>query len=50
VVFFGVFTAIGLLMRLFRYDPMARTFDRSATTYWIRHEDQPDVSYYFRQY
>jgi hypothetical protein len=50
VVFFGVFTTVGLLMRLFRYDPLARTFDRSAKSYWIRHEDQPDVSYYFRQY
>jgi hypothetical protein len=50
VVFFGVFTGIGLLMRLFGYDPMMRKFDRSASSYWVKHEDQPDVSYYFRQY
>jgi hypothetical protein len=50
VVFFGLFTAVGLLMRLFGYDPMTRKFDRSARTYWVRHEDQSDVSYYFRQY
>lgn len=50
IVFFGLFTIVGLLMRLLGYDPMARTFDRSATTYWVRHEDQSDVSYYFRQY
>ena len=50
IVFFGLFTVVGLLMRLLGYDPMARTFDRSATTYWVRHEDQSDDSYYFRQY
>lgn len=50
VVFFGIFTVVGLLMRLFGYDPMTRRFDRSARTYWVRHEDQSDVSYYFRQY
>ena len=50
LVFFGLFTAVGLLMRLFRYDPMMRTFDRSAKTYWVPHEDQADVAYYFRQY
>ena len=50
VVFFGLFTVVGLLMRLFGYDPMTRRFDRSAKTYWVRHEEQSDVSYYFRQY
>jgi len=49
-VFFILFTAVALLMRLFGYDPLSRTFDRSATTYWVRREDQRDVSSYFRQY
>ena len=49
-VYFVLFTAVGMLMRLFGYDPMTRAFDRSATTYWVRHEEPPDVSYYFRQY
>ena len=49
-VFFLLFTAVALLMRLFGYDPLSRTFDRSATTYWVRREDQRDVSSYFRQY
>jgi hypothetical protein len=49
-VYFILFTFVGALMRLFGYDPLARTFDRSATSYWVRHEDQSDVSYYFRQY
>src|SRR5688572_4199228 len=50
VVFFGLFTAAGLLMRLVGYDPMRRKFDRSAKTYWVPHEDHSDVSYYFRQH
>jgi hypothetical protein len=49
-VYFVLFTAVGALMRLFGYDPLARAFDRSATTYWVRREDQSDVSHYFRQY
>jgi hypothetical protein len=50
VIFFGLFTVAGLLMRAFGYDPMTRRFDRRATTYWVKHEEHADVSYYFRQY
>ena len=49
VLFYGVFTPLGLVMRLFGYDPMRKAFDRSATTYWVRHEESTDVSRYFRQ-
>ena len=49
-VYFGLFTAAGLLMRLVGYDPLTRALDRSATTYWVRRGDPPDVSSYFRQY
>jgi len=35
LLFFGVFTPFGLVMRLFRKDPLRLTFDREATTYWI---------------
>lgn len=48
-VYFGLFTPVGLLMRLFGYDPLRRIFDKSAKTYWVRHEEQKDVSRYFRQ-
>ena len=34
-MYYGVITPFGLVMRLFRYDPMKRRFDRSARTYWI---------------
>ena len=33
VIFFLLFTPIGLLMRLFRYDPMARRSNPSLSTY-----------------
>ena len=38
LVYFGVVTPIGLLMRAVGHDPMARRFDRSAPTYWIARE------------
>ena len=50
LVYFGVVTPIGLLMRAVGHDPMARRFDRSAPTYWIAREQAPDVRRYFRQF
>jgi hypothetical protein len=50
-VYYLVITPVGLLLRLFRYDPMKRHFDRDAPSYWIRHdprEGAPDR--YFRQF
>lgn len=35
-VFFTVLTPIGLLMRLFGKDPMHRTLNPSAPSYWIK--------------
>lgn len=50
LVYFGVVTPIGLLMRAVGHDPMARRFDRSAPTYWIAREQVTDVRRYFRQF
>jgi hypothetical protein len=50
LVYFGVVTPIGLLMRAVGHDPMARRFDRSAPTYWIARERAADVTRYFRQF
>jgi hypothetical protein len=50
VLYYGVITPIGLLMRLFGRDPMARGFDRSATTYWVKHPPRRDPNDYFRQF
>jgi hypothetical protein len=47
--YFLVFTPIGWMMRIFGRDPLERTIDRSARTYWIAHEPGGDPSSYFRQ-
>lgn len=38
VIFFGVFTPIGWVMRLAGRDAMARRFDPNAPTYWVRRD------------
>jgi len=51
VVYYLVLTPIGLLMRLFGYDSMKRTFDREATSYWVpRSPDKVDPKRHFRQF
>jgi hypothetical protein len=48
-VFYCVFTPVGLLMRALGRDPLARTFNRSATTYWEPHDPGTSAERYFRQ-
>jgi hypothetical protein len=50
VVYYLVFTPIGLVMRLFGYDPMNRRFDPDAETYWVARDGEPEVRRYFRQF
>ncbi len=50
VGFFGVITPIALVMKLIGHDPMNRSFDRKAETYWTRHEQVKDAKRYFRQF
>ncbi len=50
IVFYLILTPVGLMMRLFRYDPMHRRFDRQAESYWIQREPHPDPKQYFRQW
>jgi hypothetical protein len=50
VVYYLVLTPIGLLMRLFQYDPMRRQFDRQAKSYWTPHDADADKAAYFRQF
>jgi fumarate reductase subunit D len=49
-VYYLVLTPIGLLMRLFKYDPMQRSFDRAAKSYWTAHDSSADQARYFRQF
>jgi Saxitoxin biosynthesis operon protein SxtJ len=48
IMYFGIITPVALVVRLF-YDPMARRFDRQASSYWVlRTTSAP--SRYFRQF
>jgi hypothetical protein len=38
VIFFGVFTPAGFIMRLAGRDPMARAFDPAAPSYWNKRD------------
>ncbi|MEO6223188.1 MAG: SxtJ family membrane protein [Vicinamibacterales bacterium] len=49
-IFYGVITPIAWIMRASGRDPLARTFDRSARSYWVPHERSDDIGRYFRQY
>lgn len=50
IVFYGVITPIGLIMRALGRDSMERAFDPAATTYWVRREEVTDPARYFRQF
>jgi hypothetical protein len=48
-IYYAILTPIGLLIRALGHDPMNRTIDRTAKTYWNEHEQAP-VPRYFRQF
>jgi hypothetical protein len=50
VLFFGIITPIGLVMRLFGRDRMARKRDAAAASYFTPRDKRKDKSGYFRQY
>lgn len=47
-VYYLVFTPVGLLLRLFGYDPMHRR--RDAASYWVARMPAEDVRRYFQQF
>ena len=50
VLYYLVITPVGLVMRLFGRDALARQFDRFAATYWTERRPVEDPGRYFRQY
>ena len=51
IVYYGVVTPIALIMRAMGRDPMTRTLDRKAKTYWVEHRPgDRDPASYFRQF
>jgi hypothetical protein len=49
LIYYLVFTPVGLIMRLFRYDPLARRFEPQASSYWKARPNPKPVASYFRQ-
>jgi hypothetical protein len=49
LLFFGVFTPIGLLLRMRGYDPLQLRKPK-ADSYWIKRQSQQDQRRYLRQY
>ncbi|MBN1943280.1 MAG: hypothetical protein JW849_08305 [Phycisphaerae bacterium] len=50
VVFYFIFTPIGLIFRLIGRDAMHRGLDPAAASYWDDHEAHPPARRYFRQF
>jgi hypothetical protein len=50
VIYYLVVTPIGLVMRLFGYDPLQRRFDRAARSYWTPRRPQGESERYFQQF
>jgi hypothetical protein len=50
LAYYAVLTPIGVVMRVWRPDPLRRRFDRDAKSYWIRRPKPDDPERYFRQF
>ena len=50
LIYYLMFTPIGLIMRLGGRDLMQRRFDREASSYWIEHRPDDRPERYFRQF
>jgi hypothetical protein len=48
VIYFGLVTFVGLLMRVFRYDPLNRAAGRGSE--WRPRNQPPSAATYFRQF
>ena len=51
VLFYSVFTPVGLFFRVLGRDPLGLKFERGRSSYWVRRASgRPDPERYFRQY
>jgi hypothetical protein len=49
LIYYGVFTPVGLGLRLLGKDPMDRTLNQ-GDSYWIRRKPAPQAAQYYKQY
>ena len=50
VTYFGLFTIVATIFRIIGRDALTRTFDRSASSYWIKHRAPRQAADYFKQF
>ena len=50
LLYYGILTPIGLIMRLIGYDPMSRRLRTERRTYWEEYSPEGDPKRYFRQF
>jgi hypothetical protein len=49
-IYYLILTPVGLILRLVGHDPMNRTLEPDAETYWVEHRTGEDPSRYFKQF
>jgi hypothetical protein len=50
VIYFGLFSLIGLVFKLGRRDALSLTFDRGASSYWVPRPPPAEGARYFKQF
>ncbi|MDH3691113.1 MAG: SxtJ family membrane protein [Gammaproteobacteria bacterium] len=50
LTYYGVITPIGVLMRIFGYDPLRRKLDPDRDSEWSEHSSDQDTRRYFQQF
>lgn len=50
LIYYGVITPMGLIMRACGRDSMGRNFNPAADSYWVPHVPPKDKKQYFKQY
>lgn len=50
VLYYGILTPTGLIMRGLGYDPMKRQLEPEAASYWIPKVQRTNIISYFKQY
>lgn len=50
VFYYVVITGVGLVFKLLKRDPLHRTYDPKAATYWIPYKQNRSPKHYFNQF
>jgi len=50
LVYYVLFTGFGLVFRIIGRDPLGRSFDRAASSYWVPRRQVEGMERYFKQF